>query len=133
MRKLHLLIVFFCILVPLMGQDTLTFHFALDEVEVRGVSPRRNIEKIQIGAEQLDVHEMSRLPTLFGEKDILKSLQLLPGVQAESDGSSGYQVRGGTSAQNRVLLDDATIYQSGHLMGFFSSFNAFIIFPFLSV
>ena len=123
MRKLLVTILLFCLSILIWGQDTLTYQFDLDEVEVHGVSPRRNIEKIQIGAEQLEISEMSRIPTLFGEKDILKALQLLPGVQAESDGSSGYQVRGGTSAQNSVLLDDATIYQSGHLMGFFSSFN----------
>ena len=66
---------------------------------------------------------MSKTPVLFGERDILKSLQLLPGVSAEGDGTGGFQVRGGTASQNLVLLDDAPVINSGHLFGFFSTFN----------
>lgn len=68
--------------------------------------------------ERIDIDEMSKTPVLFGERDILKSLQLLPGVSAEGDGTGGFQVRGGTASQNLVLLDDAPVINSGHLFGF---------------
>ena len=60
---------------------------------------------------------MAKVPSIFGERDILKNLQLLPGVKSEGEASSGYQVRGGTAAQNLILLDGATVYNAGHLMG----------------
>ena len=95
----------------------------LDELTVTSRSGQRRIEEVQVGVEKIDVGTMAKVPALFGEKDILRNLQLLPGVKSESDGSSGYQVRGGTSAQNLILLDGATIYNAGHLMGLFSAFN----------
>lgn len=78
---------------------------------------------MQIGVEKVDIATLASVPSLFGEKDIIKSLQLLPGVKSESEASGGYQVRGGTSAQNLILLDGATVYNAGHLMGLFSTFN----------
>lgn len=95
----------------------------LDELTVTSRSAQRRIEEVQVGVEKVDVVTLTKVPALFGEKDILKSLQLLPGVKSESDASSGYEVRGGTSAQNLILLDGATIYNAGHLMGLFSAFN----------
>lgn len=93
--------------------------------EVVAVSPaaKRRMANTIIGAEKIEIKELAKMPVLFGERDLMKSIQLLPGVKSESDGSSGYQVRGGTSAQNLVLLDNAIIYNSGHLMGLFSTFN----------
>ena len=75
------------------------------------------------GVEKIDIGKMTQIPTLFGEKDILKSIQMLPGVKAESEGSCGFEVRGGTAAQNLVLIDNAPIYNPGHFVGLFSAFN----------
>lgn len=95
----------------------------IDEVVVSMTSSAAKLQNVQIGVEQVDIKAMSMTPALFGENDILRSLTLLPGVKAEGDGSSGFQVRGGTSSQNLILLDDASIYNSGHVLGIFSVFN----------
>ena len=95
----------------------------LSEVTITSRSAQKRIAEVQIGVEKVDVSTLAKMPSLFGEKDIIKSLQLLPGVKSESDGSGGYQVRGGTAAQNLILLDGATVYNAGHLMGLFSTFN----------
>ncbi len=96
----------------------------LEAVRVESKRADQRVRNIQIGVEVLDMTEMLKTPTLFGEKDIIKSITLLPGVKTDGDGSSGFQVRGGTSSQNLILLDDASIYSSGHVMGLFSVFNA---------
>lgn len=95
----------------------------LDEVIVSSSSPQGRVAEAQIGVQKIDIAEMAKTPVLFGERDIIKSIQLLPGVKSEGDGSSGYQVRGGTSSQNLIQLDGATVYNAGHLMGIFSTFN----------
>lgn len=95
----------------------------LQGVTIMSRSAQRRLSEVQVGVERIDVGTMAKVPALFGECDIIKSLQLLPGVKSESEASSGYQVRGGTSAQNLILLDGATIYNAGHLMGLFSTFN----------
>ena len=95
----------------------------IDEVVVKGQAAERRINDLQTGVEKVDVATMSQLPALLGERDIVKSLQLLPGVKQEGDGLGGYQVRGGTSAQNSILLDGAAVYNVGHLVGLFSAFN----------
>ena len=95
----------------------------LNEVIVSARSAANRIADVQIGVEKIKIEELAKVPALFGERDIIKSIQLLPGVKSEGDGSSGYQVRGGTSAQNLILLDNATVYNAGHLMGIFSTFN----------
>jgi len=86
-------------------------------------SASQRMKEVQIGVEKIDIKKMTQIPTLFGEKDILKSLQMLPGVKSDGEGSCGFQVRGGTSAQNLVLLDNAPMYNTGHLVGLFSAFN----------
>ncbi len=95
----------------------------LKEVVVKSQATDRQINDVPIGAEKINVETMSRLPAMFGERDIIKSIQLLPGVKGEADGMGGYQVRGGTSAQNHILLDGASVYNTGHLFGLFSAFN----------
>ncbi|MFI3281445.1 MAG: TonB-dependent receptor [Rikenellaceae bacterium] len=95
----------------------------IDQVVVSMTSSAAKLQSVQIGVEQVDIKALSMTPALFGENDIIKSLTLLPGVKSEGDGSSGFQVRGGTSSQNLILLDDASIYNSGHIMGIFSVFN----------
>ena len=95
----------------------------LKEVVVVSNNARQRVENVQAGAEQLKIKELTASPQLFGERDIMRSLQLLAGVKAESDASSGFQVRGGTSAQNQILLDVTPVYNAGHLGGLFSAFN----------
>ena len=95
----------------------------LDEVVVTSNSARQRIQNVQTGAEVIQIENLTSAPQLFGENDIMRSIQLLPGVKSESDASSGFQVRGGTSAQNQVLFDNAPVYNVGHLAGLFSAFN----------
>jgi hypothetical protein len=83
-----------------------------------------NISRPLMGVQKLSINEIRDLPVLFGEKDILKTLQLLPGVQSAGDGNSGFFVRGGNTDQNLILLDEATVYNPSHLLGFFSTFNS---------
>lgn len=95
----------------------------LMEVTVTSRSAQKRMDEVQIGVEKIEVAALAKMPSLFGEKDIIKGIQLLPGVKSESEGSSGYQVRGGKAAQNLILLDGSTVYNAGHLMGLFSTFN----------
>ena len=102
-------------------KDSTTMSRDLSEIVV--TSEAKAINLPTIGVEKVRIQEMRKVPSLFGERDIIRSLQLLPGVKAESDGSSGFQVRGGKAGQNHILLNDATVYNSGHMMGLFSTFN----------
>jgi hypothetical protein len=83
-----------------------------------------NVASPQMGVEKLDMSQINNVPVLLGEKDILKTLSLLPGVKAASEGNTGFYVRGGASDQNLILLDEATVYNASHLFGFFSTFNS---------
>ncbi len=96
----------------------------IDEVVVSSIRNDEKIANTQIGVERIEIENMAKTPALFGEKDIIKTLTLLPGVKTDGDGSSGFQVRGGTATQNLILLDDAPIYNAGHVMGIFSVFNS---------
>lgn len=107
---------------PTMEEDTIRTQ-NLDEVVVTSNGANQRVQSVQAGAEQLQLKELTAAPSLFGENDIMRSLQLLPGIKAESDASSSFQVRGGTAAQNLVLYDNAPIYNVGHLAGLFSTFN----------
>ncbi len=83
-----------------------------------------NVTSAEVGKMEMKIETIKSLPALFGEVDVLKSVQLLPGVQSGGEGNTGFYVRGGGSDQNLVLLDETTIYNAGHLFGFFSVFNA---------
>ncbi len=96
----------------------------LQEVVVTASKSNNNVSKPLMGVQKLSIDEIKDLPVLFGEKDILKTIQLLPGVQSGGDGSSGFYVRGGSVDQNLILLDEATVYNPSHLLGFFSTFNS---------
>lgn len=96
----------------------------LQEVEVSANKQNDNITSAQTGVEKMDVKEMSKIPVLFGEKDIIKTMQLLPGIKSVGDGGGGMYVRGGAADQNLVLLDEALVYNASHLLGFFSTFNS---------
>lgn len=97
----------------------------IKEVEVIASSRKdENVKKAEMGTLSLSVEQIKALPVLFGEVDILKAMQLMPGVQSAGEGNSGFYVRGGGPDQNLVLLDDAVVYNPGHLFGFFSVFNS---------
>lgn len=96
----------------------------LEEFIVSGEKKDNNISKIQMGVEKINMREINNIPVIFGEKDILKTIQLLPGVKSAGEGNSGFYVRGGNADQNLILLDEATVYNASHLLGFFSVFNA---------
>ena len=82
-----------------------------------------NVKNAQMGKLDLSMNQVKSIPVLFGEVDIMKTLQLLPGVQNAGEGNTGLYVRGGGPDQNLILLDDAIVYNTGHLFGFFSIFN----------
>jgi hypothetical protein len=96
---------------------------SLTEIEIIG-NKFENIHSDKMGTTKLTMKEVKNLPVLMGEVDILKTIDLLPGVNSGGEGNSGFFVRGGSADQNLVLLDEATIYNPGHLFGFFSVFNA---------
>ncbi|WP_036602472.1 TonB-dependent receptor [Olivibacter sitiensis] len=96
---------------------------ALDEVVISS-SQERSLGTPQMGVEQVDLQEVKHVPVLMGERDVLKVIQLLPGIKPAGDGNSGMFVRGGGADQNLILLDEATVYNASHLLGFFSTFNS---------
>jgi hypothetical protein len=96
----------------------------LESVVITAKKKNENITSEEIGIENLKPQEIKKIPVLFGEQDVIKTLTLTPGVKTSSEGSGGMFVRGGNNSQNLVLLDEATVYNSNHLMGFFSTFNS---------
>ncbi len=95
-----------------------------EEVVIQGERGNVNVSSADVGRMELSIQTIKALPALMGEADVIKSIQLLPGVQSGGEGNSGFYVRGGGTDQNLILLDDATIYNPDHLFGFFSIFNA---------
>lgn len=96
----------------------------LEEVIVSGTRRSKNVKSPQMGAFKFSTEEIKNVPVLFGEKDLLKTIQLLPGVQSGGEGSANFFVRGGGGDQNLILLDEAIVYNASHLLGFFSTFNS---------
>jgi hypothetical protein len=97
---------------------------SLEGVVVNAQSRGRSISSPQMGVERLSTREIKNIPVLLGERDILKTIQLLPGIKSAGDGNSGFYVRGGAIDQNLILLDEAPVYNASHLLGFFSTFNS---------
>lgn len=97
---------------------------ANEEVIVYAKRKDANVRNAQMGKIDLSMSQVKSLPVLMGEVDILKTLQLLPGVRNAGEGNAGFYVRGGGPDQNLIMLDDAVVYNSGHLFGFFSVFNS---------
>ena len=95
----------------------------LDEVVVTAEAEDENVSSLEMSVNKLDIKTIQKLPSLLGETDLIRSIQLLPGVSSVGEGASGFNVRGGGVGQNLVLLDEAPVYNSSHLMGFFSVFN----------
>lgn len=107
-----------------------TQNFTLDEkvndlaeIEISAKSANQNVKSLTTGVSSLNYKALKKLPTLLGEVDIIKSLFTLPGVTTVGEGASGFNVRGGNIDQNLILLEEAPIFNSSHLMGFFSVFN----------
>ncbi len=95
----------------------------MNEIVVTAKEKDHNVQSTEMGTVGLSMEEVKKLPTLMGEVDVLKTIQLLPGVLSAGEGSAGFYVRGGGPDQNLILLDEAVVYNSGHLLGFFSVFN----------
>ena len=96
---------------------------ALEAVVISSERKDANVRSTQMSANSLDMKAIAKVPVLFGEKDVLKTIQLLPGVKANEVGS-GFFVRGGSAGQNLILLDEAPVYNASHMLGLFSVFNS---------
>jgi hypothetical protein len=97
----------------------------LSEVVISSNKPNNdNVTSPQMGAEKLNMAQINNVPVLLGERDILKTITLLPGIKSAGEGNTGFYVRGGASDQNLILLDEATVYNASHFFGFFSTFNS---------
>ena len=96
----------------------------LEIVEISAEREDENIRSNEMSVTKIDMKEIESIPVLFGERDILKTIQLLPGVKSGGEGNAGFFVRGGSSDQNLILLDGAPVYNASHLLGFFSVFNS---------
>ncbi|RDK86829.1 outer membrane receptor protein involved in Fe transport [Marinirhabdus gelatinilytica] len=95
----------------------------LDEVVIKADVEALNIRKPEMSVNRLTAGTIKKIPVVLGEKDVIKAITLLPGVTNAGEGASGFNVRGGAADQNLILLDEATLYNSSHLFGFFSVFN----------
>jgi len=95
----------------------------LGVVVITGKRTDENVRSPEMSMVKMDIKTIRKVPALLGEIDVIKVLQLMPGVQTTSEGSTGFSVRGGSSDQNLIILDEATIFNASHLLGFFSVFN----------
>ncbi len=95
----------------------------LEEVVVKAEKEDDNVRSLEMSVNKVDIKTIRKIPALLGEVDIIRSIQLLPGVTTVGEGASGFNVRGGDVSQNLILLDEAPVYNSSHLFGFFSVFN----------
>ncbi|MEM9527507.1 MAG: TonB-dependent receptor [Bacteroidota bacterium] len=114
--------------MELIGNFTVDFDLGeagteLTEIVVTAEEEDQNVSEVQMSVEQLQMATIERLPALLGEVDVLRSIQLLPGVTSVGEGAAGFNVRGGSIDQNLVILDEAPVFNSSHLFGFFSVFN----------
>jgi len=95
----------------------------LTEVTISSEREDQNVKSMEMSAVKMDIKQISKIPALLGEVDIIRAIQLLPGVTTMGEGATGFNVRGGNIDQNLILLDEAPVYNSSHLFGFFSIFN----------
>lgn len=95
----------------------------LQEVVVQAGIEQANVQNLEMSTNKLDINTIKKIPSFLGEADLLRSIQLLPGVSTVGEGAAGFNVRGGSVGQNLILLDEAPVYNSSHLLGFFSVFN----------
>lgn len=100
-----------------------TTSSALEEVIVKAEREDQNVKSLEMSVNKVDMKTIKKMPAFLGEVDVIRSIQFLPGVSTVGEGASGFNVRGGGVDQNLVLLDEAPVYNSSHLFGFFSVFN----------
>jgi hypothetical protein len=98
--------------------------YELDHVEIRSKPTDHNVTSLGMGNVKINPKQIETIPVLFGERDLIKTLQLLPGIKQAGEGNTGFYVRGGGFDQNLILLDEAPVYNASHLLGFFSVFNS---------
>ena len=98
--------------------------YQTEEVVISSERTDANVNSSRMSVEKIPVEEVRKLPAFMGEVDVMKTVQLLPGIQAAGEGNTGFYVRGGGPDQNLIILDEATVYNASHLFGFFSVFNA---------
>ena len=110
-----------------MNLEMATNALELEDVVVMAEKEDVNVQSIEMSVQSIDVAQVKLLPSLFGEADIIKNVQMQPGVTSAGEGTSSYFVRGGTSDQNQILIDEAPIYDPSHFFGLFSVFNADVI------
>lgn len=115
--------------VHLYRNQTLNFELTpepikLNEVVITGERSDKNVTSTEMSSNRLEVREVQSIPVLLGERDILKTIQLFPGVKSAGEGSTGFYARGGGIDQNLIVLDEAPVYNSSHLLGFLSVFNS---------
>lgn len=110
------------------GDQVMNLYLSIESVGLGEVviseKAKRNTQDVKMSTIELDLKEVKKLPAFMGEVDVMKTIQLMPGVQSGGEGNSGFYVRGGGPDQNLILLDGATVYNASHLFGFFSVFNA---------
>jgi hypothetical protein len=104
--------------------DLIPQPIKVGEVVISGERTNANVTSTEVSAKKLEIDEIKSVPVLLGEKDILKTIQLLPGVQSAGEGGTGFYARGGGIDQNLIVLDEAPVYNSSHLLGFLSVFNS---------
>lgn len=115
---------------PLKLQSNLHKDFELNPISFTGGpviiegTRKDNVGSTEMGKIEIGIEQIKKIPVIFGEVDILKTITLLPGVQSSGEGNAGFYVRGGGVDQNLILLDNSTVYNASHLFGFFSVFNA---------
>lgn len=97
---------------------------SLKEVVISSKKENENLTRATMGTEVLDMKMVAKIPVVFGEKDLVKTIQLMPGVKSNGEGSNGFSVRGGATDQNLIMLDEAPVYNASHLLGIFSTFNS---------
>lgn len=102
----------------------LSDDISLQEVVVTSKKDDDNLTQAVMGTETLNMKTAAKIPVVFGEKDLVKTIQLMPGVKSNGEGSNGFSVRGGATDQNLILLDEAPVYNASHLLGIFSTFNS---------
>lgn len=95
----------------------------LEEVVISSERCDENVARVAMGVEKVNMQQVNKLPVIAGERDIMKTLQMMPGVKSAGEAASGFFVRGGTQDQNLILLDEAPVYNPSHMLGFFSVFN----------
>ncbi len=96
----------------------------IKEVVIKSEKENKNVSRNEMSVTKLDPKSIESVPVIFGEKDMIKTLQMTPGVKSAGDGNAGFYVRGGAADQNLILLDEAPVYNASHLLGFFSVFNS---------